>query len=94
MQPTYNVKSIEEFSRHPAASIITSELNKTLGYFKPEWIMNVSISSSKGTDFFQISINFQPFLVKQDYEAHYFGTTKKAALLKIDEKTFSNSKSY
>jgi hypothetical protein len=94
VQPTYNAKTIEEFSKHPAASIITSELNKTLGNFKPEWIMNVSISSSKDTDFFQISINFQPFLVKQDYEAHYFGTTKKAALLKIDEKTFSNSKSY
>jgi hypothetical protein len=58
---------------------------------KPEWITTVSQSTASGTDYFKIGLNFQPLLLKQNYEAHFFGSTKKAALLKIDEVTFSGS---
>jgi len=51
--------------------------------------LNVSISSGKSADILKVSINFQPFLLKQNYEAHYYGNVAKAALLKIDERTFN-----
>lgn len=39
----------------------------------------------------RVTINFQPFLVKLDYEAHYYGSVEKAALLKIDEAVFNGN---
>lgn len=90
-QPTYNAKTIEEFSKHPASNAIKAEITKVLGDVKSEWITTVSQSTASGTDYFKIGLNFQPLLLKQNYEAHFFGSTKKAALLKIDEATFSGA---
>lgn len=40
--------------------------------------------------YFQIQVQFIPFLCDVDLEAHYYGSTSKAAILQIDEKTFNS----
>jgi hypothetical protein len=42
--------------------------------------------------YFQFQVKFVPFLVDIDLEAHYYGSTRKASLLQIDEKVFGDSK--
>lgn len=89
-QPLFDPRGIQEFSQSPLYNKTVEQLNKTLGNFEKEWLLNVSVSSNaKGDQYVKISVNFKPFLVKQDYEAHFYGNAQKAALLKIDETTFN-----
>lgn len=71
---------------HPAWPTIEKLLVKELGFVDKDWIINFkgSIVKDKESNSFKIMINFKPFLVKQTYEAYYYGSIEKAALLKID----------
>ena len=87
--------TLEEFKKNPAYSKIVEALNKELGRFDDKWIVNFEVAIINQTDCYKVVINFQPFLLKQTYEAYYYGNVQKAALLKVDERTFNgNGKSF
>lgn len=87
--------TLEEFKKNPAYPKIVEALNKELGRFDDKWIVNFEVAIINQTDCYKVVINFQPFLLKQTYEAYYYGNVQKAALLKVDEVTFNgNNKSF
>lgn len=70
-------------------------LTDELGKFDDSWIINFQLAVINQTNSYKIVINFQPFLLKQSYEAYYYGSVQKAALLKIDQQSFNgNGKSF
>jgi len=68
-------------------------LNNHFGRFEDQWISRIQYRVDVDVHYFQIQVQFIPFLCDVDLEAHYYGSTSKAAILQIDEKTF-NSKNY
>ena len=57
--------------------------------------MDVKITAKGDASYIRVTVNFVPFLIKLDFEAHYYGSAEKAALLKIDEQVFNgNGKSF
>lgn len=82
----FDIASFKKTAEYPA---VVAQLTQELGSFDEKWILNVSISITAGVSYIKVTINFQPFLLKQDYEAQYYGSVKKAALLKIDEEVFN-----
>lgn len=91
----YKNFNLEAFKATPEYSTVVTQLTAALGAFDPNWILNVSISVNNGVNYIKVTINFQPFLLKQDYEAQYYGSVEKAALLKIDQTVFNpNGNSY
>jgi hypothetical protein len=85
----YKSFNLDSFKKAPEYPVVVAQLTQSLGSFDEKWILNVSISVSAGVNYIRVTINFQPFLVKQDYEAQYYGSVEKAALLKIDEQVFN-----
>jgi hypothetical protein len=77
------------FKRTAAYPVVVGQLTQSIGSFDEKWILNVSISISNGVNYIKVTVNFQPFLLKQNYEAQYYGSVEKAALLKIDETAFN-----
>jgi hypothetical protein len=61
-----------------------------------DWIVKFrgKISKNEESNTFKIVVNFKPFLLQQSYEAYYFGSIEKAALLKVDERVFTEGRSY
>ncbi len=91
----YKSLSLEDFKKSPAYPKIVEALTKELGRFDENWVINFQVAVINQTDCYKIVINFQPFLLKQSYEAYYYGSVQKAALLKVDEVTFNgNGKSF
>jgi hypothetical protein len=86
----------EEFFKHPAYPAIYKLLEQEFGTFNKDWIIKVQgiVAKDSASDSFKIFLNFQPFLLKRTYEAYYYGSIEKAALLKVDESVFSNGKSF
>jgi hypothetical protein len=91
----YKDFDLEAFKKTPEYSAVVVQLTQSLGRFDEKWILNVSVSVSAGINYIRVTVNFQPFLLKQEYEAQYYGSVEKAALLKIDERVFNpNGRSY
>jgi hypothetical protein len=91
----YKDFDLEAFKKTPEYNSVVVQLTAALGAFDAKWILNVSISVSSGVNYIRVTVNFQPFLLKQHYEAQYYGSVEKAALLKIDERVFNpNGKSF
>lgn len=82
---------VEEFLKHPAYPAIYKLLEQEFGTFNKDWIIRVQgmIAKDAESDSFKIFLNFQPFLLKRTYEAYYYGSIEKAALLKVDERVFT-----
>jgi hypothetical protein len=85
----YKSFDLEAFMKTPEYNAVVIQLTAALGAFDAKWILNVSISVSAGVNYIRVTVNFQPFLLKQEYEAQYYGSVEKAALLKIDERVFN-----
>ncbi len=87
---------VDEIEKHPAYPALVKLLEKELGLFKKDWIIKFegSIIKDKEANTFKILIHFKPFLLKQTYEAYYYGSIEKAALLKVDESVFTEGRSY
>lgn len=86
----------EEFFKHPAYPAIYKLLEQEFGAFNKDWIIKVQgiVAKDSASDSFKIFLNFQPFLLKRTYEAYYYGSIEKAALLKVDERVFSEGRSF
>lgn len=87
----YKNFDLEAFKKDPHYPAVVSQLTQSLGKFDEKWILNVSVSVSNGCNYIKVTINFEPFLLKQSYEAQYYGSVEKAALLKIDETVFNGN---
>lgn len=85
----YKNFDLDGFKKTPEYPHVVAQLTRELGAFDEKWILSVSISVSDGVNYIKVTINFQPFLLKQNYEAQYYGSVQKAALLKIDEEVFN-----
>ena len=88
----YNVLALKNT---PYYQFIVDELTDQLGHFEERWLMDVKITAKGDASYIKVTVNFVPFLIKLDFEAHYYGSAEKAALLKIDEQVFNgNGKSF
>ena len=94
---SYKPFNVLALKKTPYYSFIVDQLTAQLGRFEEKWLMDVQITTNHqdGAAYIRITINFVPFLIKCDFEAHYYGNAEKAALLKIDERVFNgNGKSF
>jgi hypothetical protein len=85
----YGSYSVANFRRHPGYARIVAQFNEHFGRFEESWIVNIQYKSNSQNHYFQIQVRFVPFLVDVDLEAHYYGSTEKASILKIDERVFN-----
>lgn len=71
-------------------------MEKEFGKFDKNWIIKVQgvVAKDPTSSTFKIFVNFQPFLLQCTYEAYYYGSIEKAALLKLDERVFSEGRSF
>jgi hypothetical protein len=86
----------EEFIKHPAFPTISKLLEQEFGKFDKDWIIKVQgvVAKDPKSNTFKIFLNFKPFLLQCTYEAYYYGSIDKAALLKVDENVFNEGKSF
>jgi hypothetical protein len=87
----YDVYTLVRFRSHPAYAILSQKLNEHFGSFDEKWISKIQYRLDIDIHYFQFQVRFIPFLVDIDLEGHYYGSTKKAALLQIDEKVFDGT---
>jgi hypothetical protein len=63
----YKDFDLEAFKKTPEYPTVVVQLKQELGSFDEKWILNVSISVTAGVSYIKVTINFQPFLLKQSY---------------------------
>ena len=85
----YKSFDLAAFKKEACYPTVIAQLKESLGAFEEKWILDISISVSSGVNYVKVTVNFQPFLLKQKYEAQFYGSAQKAALLKIDETVFN-----
>lgn len=85
----YGVYTLTNFRNHPSYTVITQKLNDHFGSFDEKWISKIQYRLDNDIHYFQFQVRFVPFLVDVDLEAHFYGSTRKAALLQIDEEIFN-----
>lgn len=86
----YEVYTLSSFRSHPGFPILVERLNEHFGRFEEKWINKIQYRADSDIHYFQLQVRFLPFLIDVDLEAHYYGNTKKAALLQIDERVFDS----
>lgn len=84
----YGVYNLVNFRNHQAYAVLSQKLTDHFGFFDEKWISKIQYRLDNDIHYFQFQVRFVPFLVDVDLEAHFYGSTKKAALLQIDEKVF------
>lgn len=84
----YDVYSLVSFRNHQAYAVLSQKLTDHFGFFDEKWISKIQYRLDNDIHYFQFQVRFVPFLVDVDLEAHFYGSTRKAALLQIDEKVF------
>ncbi len=97
-QPIFSVKSIdgygqytlEKFRGHTGYQTVVTQLTNHFGRFEEQWISRIQYKLDTEVHYFQIQVQFIPFLCDVDLEAHYYGNTQKAAILQIDERVFNS----
>lgn len=92
----YSAYTVASFRRHPGYRQIVAQFVEHFGRFDESWIAHIRYRSHSHNHYFLVQIRFVPFLVDVDLEAHYYGSTEKASILKIDEKVFNgeNNRKY
>jgi hypothetical protein len=96
-QPIFSVKTIDgyqlytldTFRRHPGYKTVVAGLTNHFGRFEDVWINAIQYRVDVDVHYFQIQVQFIPFLCDIDLEAHYYGSSEKAAILQIDERVFN-----
>ncbi len=68
--------------------MLSKKLTGHFGFFDEKWISKIKYRLDNDIHYFQFQVRFVPFLVDVDLEAHFDGSTRKVALLQIDEKVF------
>lgn len=97
-QPIFSVKSVDgygqytlgQFRGHTGYRTVVSQISSHFGRFDENWISRIQYKPDGDVHYFQIQVQFIPFLCDVDLEAHYYGNTQKAAILQIDERVFSS----
>jgi len=87
----YGLYNLDKFRIHPGYKTVVSQLTDHFGRFDEQWISRIQYRVDiASVHYFQIQVQFIPFLCDVDLEAHYYGSTQKAAILQIDERVFSS----
>jgi hypothetical protein len=68
---------LAEFRKSPGYGKVIEQCNQHFGRFDEKWISKIQfkLDASSGVYYFQIVVNFVPFLCQVDLEAHYYGST-------------------
>ena len=82
-QPIFSVKSVdgyghytlEKFRGHTGYRTVVSQISTHFGSFDENWISRIQYRPDGDVHYFQIQVQFIPFLCDVDLEAHYYGKT-------------------
>ena len=84
----YEVYSLGSFRSHAGYGVVSEKLREHFGRFEEKWISRIQYRMDSEIHYFQLQVRLVPFLVEVDLEAHYYGSSRRVALLQIDEKVF------